>query len=274
MKDQYVGDINDYRKYAILRTLTGDGGFRAGVCWMRTPPDGRSDGRMIEYLAKPEAWRSFDPPLFDLLKEASRLPDWRRLALIEESGAIPGAVYQNDVVPSGLAPRAAYLAESMRTLSGCDLVFFDPDNGLDVPSVGPSQRDAPKFVYLAEVAAAYDAGHSVLFYQHFPRVPRDAFVDRVSDRLKRQMPAAAQWVFRTAHVAFFLLARPEHAAAIATRIAAGSALWTDRFITVGKLDAGASDSDRADCPNDISLTTIPVAASASGPTETAMPVLG
>ena len=146
MKDQYVGDENDYRKYAILRALAGDGATRVGVCWMRTPPDGRSDGRMIAYLAKPQEWRSFDPPLFDLLRAASDLPDWRRLALIEEGGAIPGAVYHDDLVPSGLAPRAAYFADALQTLAGCDLVSFDPDNGLDVPSVGPTRRDAPKFV--------------------------------------------------------------------------------------------------------------------------------
>ena len=242
MKDQYVGDINDYRKYAILRALAGDGATRVGVCWMRTPPDGRSDGRMIEYLAKPQEWRSFDPPLFDLLRSAAGAPDGRRLALIEESGAIPGATYYDDMVPSGVAPRAAYFTGAMRALAGCDLVFFDPDNGLDVPSVGPARRDAPKFVYLAEIAAAYAAGHSMIFYQHFPRVARDAFIAQVSARLRHGMPDAQQWVFRTAHVAFFLLARPEHTAVITARIIAGAERWTDRFITVSKLSADDSET--------------------------------
>lgn len=40
MKHQYIGDINDYRKYALLRTLSADGVNRIGVCWMLTPDDG------------------------------------------------------------------------------------------------------------------------------------------------------------------------------------------------------------------------------------------
>jgi len=39
MKEQYVGDINDYRKYALLRYLAEKGGVRTGVCWMLTQPD-------------------------------------------------------------------------------------------------------------------------------------------------------------------------------------------------------------------------------------------
>jgi len=35
MKNQYFGDINDYRKYGLLRTLTG-GQIKTAVCWM--PP--------------------------------------------------------------------------------------------------------------------------------------------------------------------------------------------------------------------------------------------
>ncbi len=36
MKHQYVGDINDYRKYALLRALSAGGANRIGVCWMLT----------------------------------------------------------------------------------------------------------------------------------------------------------------------------------------------------------------------------------------------
>jgi hypothetical protein len=41
MKDQYFADINDYRKYGLLRIL-GEG-LRVGVCWMLTKPDGSGD---------------------------------------------------------------------------------------------------------------------------------------------------------------------------------------------------------------------------------------
>jgi len=33
MKEQYVGDVNDYRKYALLRHFAIEGRVRVGVCW-------------------------------------------------------------------------------------------------------------------------------------------------------------------------------------------------------------------------------------------------
>ena len=37
MKDQYFGDINDYRKYGILRALQSKGQRTLLVAWMLTP---------------------------------------------------------------------------------------------------------------------------------------------------------------------------------------------------------------------------------------------
>jgi hypothetical protein len=65
MKEQYVGDINDYRKYALLRALAGGGKIKIGVCWMLTPRDNRSDGNKLNYLKNPNKWRRYDPSLFD-----------------------------------------------------------------------------------------------------------------------------------------------------------------------------------------------------------------
>jgi hypothetical protein len=52
VKNQYFGDINDYRKYALLRALTNCGGIRTTICWMLTPDDGRGDGGFMDYLDK------------------------------------------------------------------------------------------------------------------------------------------------------------------------------------------------------------------------------
>ena len=67
MKSQYVGDINDYRKYGLLRLLTRGGEINTTVCWMLTPNDGRGDGTRIGYLSQLEEWRDVDPQLFDHL---------------------------------------------------------------------------------------------------------------------------------------------------------------------------------------------------------------
>jgi hypothetical protein len=45
VKAQYFGDVNDYRKFSLLRPLAAAGRFRIGVCWMMTEPDGSGRAR-------------------------------------------------------------------------------------------------------------------------------------------------------------------------------------------------------------------------------------
>lgn len=55
MKNQYFGDINDFRKYGILRALAGPP-LSLVVSWMLTPDDGSTDGEFISYLSEPRRW--------------------------------------------------------------------------------------------------------------------------------------------------------------------------------------------------------------------------
>ncbi|MBF9196110.1 hypothetical protein [Microvirga terrestris] len=209
MKEQYVGDINDYRKYALLRALAEGGVTRIGVCWMLTPPDGRPDGNKVSYLNQPQ-YERFDSALFALLKRVKDTPNTRRLVLIEESGIIPDATYVNTMVPDKLFERQIWFSEALKSLHRSDLIFFDPDNGLEVSSKRKGQLNSSKYLYRDEVAATYQAGHSILIYQHFPREERRAFIERISTDLHGLAPNSQVWVFQTSHVAFFLLIHPHH----------------------------------------------------------------
>ena len=68
VKDQYFGDVNDYRKYGLLRAL-GHAGFQTLVVWMLTPNDRRSDGLFTDYLDKPSHWKRYDEELYDALHD-------------------------------------------------------------------------------------------------------------------------------------------------------------------------------------------------------------
>ena len=52
MKNQYFGDINDYRKYGLLRIVAGPGKMSLLVAWMLTPDDGKTDGEIHFLSAK------------------------------------------------------------------------------------------------------------------------------------------------------------------------------------------------------------------------------
>lgn len=214
VKHQFVGDISDYRKYALLRALSADGANRIGVCWMLTPDDGSTDGNKLAYLQQPERYQRFDPALFDILAHAASEPDRRRLQTIEDNGAIAGARYFNDMLPQPVAERAAYMADCRARFTEADLVFFDPDNGLEV-SLPKGRRNSSKYLYLDEAATFYEAGKSVLVYQHFPRVERKAFLMACTDRLRDVAPGCAIFTFTTSHVVFFLLVHPESPARLA-----------------------------------------------------------
>ncbi|MBX4916712.1 hypothetical protein [Rhizobium bangladeshense] len=230
MKDQYVGDINDYRKYVLLRLLSADSENHIGVCWMLTPSDGRMDGGKLAYLQQPERHRHIDPVLFDILVHAASSPDHRRLATIENNGAIPGALYQNDLLPDDPTGRHAFMARCASAFSNVDLIFFDPDNGLEV-ALPKGRRNSSKYLYLDEVATFFDTGKSLLIYQHFPRIERSAFINSCVERLRSAAPRAAIWTYTTAHVVFLLLIHPESPARLAFAAMLACERWGAEFIT-------------------------------------------
>ena len=98
MKDQYCGDVNDFRKYGILRQLVSDTGLSLCVFWMLTPGDRRSDGKHTAYLAQPERWRHHDPSLFDEL-HAIVSHRGRAVRHVEQSQLFPGVKFHSEVTP-------------------------------------------------------------------------------------------------------------------------------------------------------------------------------
>src|SRR5690606_36676309 len=139
---------------------------------------------------------------------AASEPDRRRLQTIEDSGAIPGAGYFNEMLPDDAAGRATYMERCATEFQDADLVFFDPDNGLEV-SLPKGRKNSSKYLYLAELAAFYEAGKSLVVYQHFPRVERKAFLPSCTERPLVVATVCTVWAFTTSHVVFSLLVHPE-----------------------------------------------------------------
>lgn len=208
---------------------------------MLTPSDGSADGRKLAYLGQPERYRHFDPELFDILAHAASEPDRRRLQAIEASGAIPSAAYFNDLLQDDLTGRRAFAHRCLADLSGADLVFFDPDNGMET-TLPKGRKNSSKYVYLDELTAFYETGKSLLIYQHFPRIERRAFIASCVRRLLEFADDAALWAFTTAHVVFFLVVHPESPARLAVAAMEACNRWEPSFIKgeyLGRGDDGA-----------------------------------
>jgi hypothetical protein len=223
MKHQYFGDVNDYRKYGLLRVLQRESGLRLAVCWMLTPNDGRTDGQFTSYLRDSRDWRQYDADLFDLLAEV--VPVERHLRHVEDKQLLGGSILIDGVVPDDRALRDEYFSEVLRELGNAQLVFFDPDNGIEVPSCPPGRKGSSKYVAWDELAATYHSGRSLLVYQHFRRQNRATFIQMMANELLARTDASQVCCFRTSNVAFFLVCRPGHKDALDQACAKVSSEW-------------------------------------------------
>jgi hypothetical protein len=225
MKDQYFGDVNDFKKYGLLRALSDSGELTTAVCWTLTEDDTRPDGGRIAYLHSPGDWRKFDPVVFDHLRQVVVGQHCREVRAIESSGIIPRCRFFTERVRDHVDQRDQYFDRFFRFAAGADLVFFDPDNGLGVKSVERGAKRSSKYLYLCELKRAYAAGHSVMVYQHYPRRPRLEFLSGVVSQLSELGALRHIVAFSTSHVVFLLLLQPHHEKEMFPRIDAIRTVW-------------------------------------------------
>jgi hypothetical protein len=215
MKHQYFGNINDYRKFGLLRALSVASGLPIGVCWLLTGPDGRGDTPLRKYLAAPDAWRRHDEQLFDLLQRLLEPSVTRSVLHAEEWGLIPRAKYYTPVLEDARAHREAYFGRAWGYLAEHPIIFFDPDNGLEPKNKVPGHKHSSKYLFWSEVEETYHLGHSLVIYQHFPRQERLSFTERLAQEAIRRLSAPLVDTYTTAHALFLVIGRPEHQAAMA-----------------------------------------------------------
>lgn len=174
MQNRYAGDIGDYLKLALLRTIVPP--HKLGIAWWLYPDEAHnSDGRHIDYLNHPARWRSIDPELFDALADTVRSGS-RSVEALEQMGVLPGATFFRRPCsfdgnpPDRRSARADWFAELMEWAADRDLVFADPDNGIEPSSFSAGQRRAGKSITVAEIKALAVPGRTVIVYHHQTRM--------------------------------------------------------------------------------------------------------
>ena len=189
MQDRFVGDVGDFGKYGLLRTLTrglagceqdkptgyGDGGraLRLGVIWYYVATDGAlpSIGPAFNYLNQTTPLhrriRMCDQELFAVLSSMVAKGD-RRIVSVEQSGALPaGTVYVREPI-NGVLPRSRWLFQAADAVRDCELVFLDPDKGLVFDEGNPNGVSHEHASY-QEVAQLWGRGKSLIIYQDASR---------------------------------------------------------------------------------------------------------
>ena len=215
MRDSYVGDIGDFAKYGLLRSV-GEG-RRLGIAWyLCAEPEkvGTGDGRHTGYLREPERWRHFDSDLFDTLKGLVE-EDKRSVAEIQNSGILGDAEFVGDPVDCAWVGdresgngRRQWFERMLSRLSACDLVFADPDNGLYVDAqFNPEKRENAKRIPLAEVMALA-AGRTAIIYHHNGR-RRGGHILEINEWMSRIPGCAFAYYWRRWSNRTFFIINPD-----------------------------------------------------------------
>jgi hypothetical protein len=187
MRDNYVGDVGDFYKYSLLRRITGHTDpsapkQRLGVVWYLYPdPCKETDGLHLDYLSeqKRDKFRPQDPELYDALAQLIQ-DDARSVQEVERRAILPADTRfyatplsfagQEKGTKAAIEQRNTYrqqwLEDALKATEGCDMVFFDPDNGLEVKSTAFHHDKGAKFTFYRELLPFWERGQSLVIYQH------------------------------------------------------------------------------------------------------------
>lgn len=178
MQDNYVGDIGDYGKYGLLREVCSKG-IPLAVNWYRTvSKDGETDGKFTSYLSQPQLYREYDPTLFDCLHKIVVLERAQHLERIEQETLFP-ATYFSEIVRTD---RVAWHKRALEQTKAANVVFLDPDNGLETAKMHHNDTATGKHVKWAELKDYYARGQTVILYQHRPqRVSKSDCIQGILD---------------------------------------------------------------------------------------------
>ena len=210
MQDRYAGDIGDYGKLALLREIEAQG-LKLGINWYRTETAGFETHEDGKYRI-PERFEACAPALAAALNAIFDDRAGRSVQKLECAGLLNCRLFVDEFVPRSASERLDWHRRALKRLEKCDLVFLDPDNGLNVESVRPGSRKSVKYVWQHEIAAYVFAGKSVIFYNHRPRQKPGVYFPAYSARLASLGKPVHVMTFprRSVRDYFIIPASPEH----------------------------------------------------------------
>ncbi|MBI5477187.1 MAG: hypothetical protein HY964_10685 [Ignavibacteriales bacterium] len=194
MQDKYAGDIGDFGKYILLKNISAFGmnGIRLGVNWYycKLKELNSTDGRHTDYLSKNNKHHNkfliCDPKL---LKQLNDIVHHHRRSIrsVEELDILQaGTSFYSTPIPENsssknIVKRTEWFEDSKKALSGSDIIFLDPDNGIAPDKATIFQKRAVKYSFTDEMISYYDLGKSLIVYNHRDRSPTTKYLSRLKN---------------------------------------------------------------------------------------------
>lgn len=177
MKNQYAGDVGDYTKLGILRGIE-NAGFSIGLNWYLTPDEPEhsktfTDGKHTKFLEC-----DCDTPDIDLYCTLQKigLSNNRTVARLERAKLFGNTLFWNKMLEA--KSRDKWHLEALKKLGKQDVIFLDPDNGLEVKSTNPYSKNGNKYTTYKEAADYYIQGATVIIYNHRDRKSESEYLKR------------------------------------------------------------------------------------------------
>jgi hypothetical protein len=185
MRDDFVGDIGDFGKYALLNALAGSD-FTLLVNWYFN----NQRGRAFQYLHQEKKYGKCCPRLYSAMQEiAKQVPS--RLKEIESRRILPEkTIFFAEPVDglNALQPqdqhRRKWHSLALEKARKADIVFLDPDNGLESEDNARNSKGFSKYFMTATEVQDYVAkDKSLILYHHFHR--KESHTKQIQQLLKR-----------------------------------------------------------------------------------------
>ena len=226
MQNRYAGDIGDFGKLGLLRTLYA-AGLSVGVNWYLNPnltskELNNKDGKFVDY----SQYKNCDEQLYSELQKIINCGQ-RNVSSLENNNILQAKFYSAplDFFDKNKSERFDFRCKwhenALKALSGVDVVFVDPDNGLIVRSAVGTSR-ANKYVEASELTDYYSQGASVIYYQHKARYNDTFYINRHKELLSHEMLSnAAGLCIKFIPVSqryYFFIIQPRHRETIQNQI--------------------------------------------------------
>jgi len=170
--------------------------LKLGVNWYLTKDDTNSnDGKYIEYLQRKEYFQC-DPELHSFLsqcisqgnRDVKQIADFYRFLNVTFYNELLHIEHIKALSEKGRNERtklrSQWFENSLQQLKNTDIIFCDPDNGLETKSLSKVGKDSVKFVFADEIKEMLNRGHSVIFYNHRDRSKDKDYRDRFKTLIK------------------------------------------------------------------------------------------
>lgn len=185
MQDRYAGDIGDFGKFHLLRTMFNgnrSNKYTLKQIWYMYPDETHnSDGMYINYFDRVKTCDDTLENSFRTLVQGKR-----SVKALEDLKLLNNCEYFSDFVnekgKDKLEFRQKWFSKAKKFSQNADFIFVDPDNGIatkvnrelkDIELLGfdsfSKKTKAGKYIFLDEIEHLYEIGSSVVIYHHLNR---------------------------------------------------------------------------------------------------------